>query len=240
MHIAMPFLLFLTLLVTPLPRAGTNGTQAPPTIEAELGKYGVPVTQPALQAALKDKRPEVRSLAAGELAEMRDGESTPLIVQALEREEDPLVRFNMAASLLSLDSSVGKRALLHICNNASLPVDRRLEAASRLVNVGNFDCLSSVESILRKTTEASIKVFALQILAKVKVTRASLAPEIHNTLLLSLQDHNSAVRQNASECIAALDDKAAAASLRAAIATEPDDLTKARMEESLKSLENRP
>lgn len=94
---------------------------------------------------------------------MKDGTSTPMIVTALETEQDPLVRFNMAASLLSLDSSVGKRALLHICNNASLPVDRRLEAASRLVDVGNFDCLSPVESLLRKTTEASIKVSALLI-----------------------------------------------------------------------------
>lgn len=68
----------------------------------------------------------------------------------------------------------------------------------------------------------------------------SLAPRIHSTLIVSLQDHDSAVRQAASECIAALSDKAAAASLRAAITTEPDDLTKSRMQESLKSLENKP
>ena len=62
--------------------------QAPPTIEAGLKKYGIPFTQPGLQSALKDKRPEVRGLAASELASLKDTASTPLIVGALEGEKD--------------------------------------------------------------------------------------------------------------------------------------------------------
>ena len=65
-------------------------------------------------------------------------------------------------------------------------------------------------------------------------------PRIHNALLASLQDPDSAVRQYASTCIAALGDKSAAPNLQTAIANESDDLTREHMQKSLKSLENEP
>jgi HEAT repeat protein len=214
--------------------------QAPPTIEAELSKYGVPLTQRGLQSALKDNRPDVRGLAASELGSTKDTASVPLIVKALEEEKDPRVKFDMASALVLLNSQIGKRMLSHICNEASLPEERRLDAASRLVDAGDINCLSSVENILQKPTNSSNKINALLILARVKVIPASLVPTIHNTLLASLRDPDSAVRQYASECVAALDDKAAASSLRTAIENESEAMTRQRMEESLKALESKP
>jgi HEAT repeat protein len=239
MRIAMLRLLVFAALVSVFPRNRTCSAQAPPTIEQELNKYRVPVTQLGLQSALKDHRPEVRGLAAGELAEMKDTSSVPLIVKALKVEKDPLVKFNMATALISLNSHAGNRALLSICDEASLPEESRLGAASRLVDAGDFNCLSSVENILRTTTNSSNKVSALMILTRVKAMPASLTPRVHNTLLASLQDPVSAVRQYASECIANLGDKTAIPNLQAAIANEPDELTRKRMEESLKTLESK-
>lgn len=93
-------LLILAVLV--LSFSLTCTLQAPPTIEAELSKYGVLVTPLGLQAALKDDRPEVRGLAASKLAAMKDRASVDLIMEALEEEKDAHVRFNMAAAQRSL------------------------------------------------------------------------------------------------------------------------------------------
>ena len=234
MRIALLHLLALTVLSGRFCIA-----QAPPAIEAELNNYRVPITQQALRLALKDNRPQVRGLAAGELAEMKDMASIPLIVKALDGEKDPLVKFNMATALLSLNSQTGNRVLSHICDDASLPEGQRLDAASRLVDAGDASCLHSVENILRKTTDPSNKVQALLTMSRVKVIPASLLPRIHDTLLASLQDPVSTVRQYASQCIAALDVKGAVPNLQVAIAKESDELTRERMEESLRTLENK-
>ena len=80
--------------------------QAPPTVESELRRYRIPTTQQGLQAALKDGRPEVRGLAASELASLKSTPSIPLIAEALEREKDQQARFNIASALVWLSSPV--------------------------------------------------------------------------------------------------------------------------------------
>jgi HEAT repeat protein len=228
-----------TILAHVIASAITSIAQAPPTIEAALHKYGVSTTRLALQSALTDNRPEVRSLAAGELAEMKDSASIPLMVEVLQQEKDTLVRLNMAGSLLSLGSPVGKRVLLNLCNDTLLSESRRLEAGSRLVDVGDTGCLSSVESILAKTGDAPIKVSALLVLARVKVVPGSLAATTHQLLVKTLQDGSSTVRQYSSECLVALGDKAASPNLKAAIGVESDPLTKQHMEAALDLLEGK-
>jgi HEAT repeat protein len=214
--------------------------QAPPTLEAELARHGVPLTPESLHSALTDQRPAVRSLAAGELAAMKDAASVPLIVKALEKEKDAQVKFNMAAALLSFHSAAGTEVLSHICNDKSGPEGRRLDAASRLVNTGEFQCLSSVLDMLQETTDSSVKASALLIVAHVKAVPASLIAEVHVALLASLQDESSAVRYYASKCIAAVGDKAAIPNLQAAIANESDESTRKFMKESLTILEKEP
>ncbi|HEY5174456.1 MAG TPA: HEAT repeat domain-containing protein [Terriglobales bacterium] len=214
--------------------------QAPPTLEAELNRYGVPLTAESLHSALRDERPEVRSLAASELASMKDARSVPLIVQALEGEKNAQVKFNMAAALLSLHSTAGTTVLSDICDDKSEPKGHRLDAASRLVNAGDFRCLSSILDIMEMTRDSSLKASALLIVAHVKPVPASFVPRIHVALLASLQDQNSAVRQDASKCIAAVGDKAAIFYLQTAIANESDESTRKYMEQSLSTLEREP
>jgi HEAT repeat protein len=228
----------ITVLVGIIFWGGTCPAQAPPTTEAELRKYGIPTTRAALQSALRDDRPEVRSLAAGELTSMKDTASTTLIVKAIEAEKDPVVQFNMAASLLSLEPQVGRQFLSKICRDASLPDERRLDAASRLVNVGDIDCLPFLETILGGAANHSDKASALLTLARIRPVPGSLLPRIHTALLASLRDRDPAVREYAGRCIAALGDKAATADLRAAIARESDQSVLERMKDSLKGLED--
>ena len=176
-------------------------------------------------------------MAAAELAEMRDTASVSLIVDAFNREKNPLVKFNMAAALMLLRSRVGKDYLLHICQEESSSEGVRLDAASRLFDVGDSGCLPSVENILTVTANSSIKVSALLSLTHVKVIPPTLAPRIHILLVVSLQDADSAVRQYATRAIASLSDKDAIPSLQAAIAKESDRSLKEYMEDCLKTLE---
>lgn len=127
MHSMSYFLAIAVLVLTTVSRDCV--AQAPPTIEFELNKYGVPATQMGLQSALTDHRPEVRGLAASKLAAMEDTASVPLLVKALEREKYPLVRISLAIALISLNSQVGTRALLRACNETSLPEGLRLRSA---------------------------------------------------------------------------------------------------------------
>jgi hypothetical protein len=85
---------------------------------------------------------------------------------------------------------------------------------------------------------AEIMASALHMLARVKVIPASLVPRIHNALLVSLQDPDSAVRQYAGQWIAALVDNAAAPNLETAITNESDELVR-HMEESLETLKRK-
>jgi len=214
--------------------------QAPPTIEDALKTYGVQPTVPALRSALRNKRAEVRRLAAGQLRELKDTASVPFIIAALERERNSTVRFNMATSLLSLGSPVGRTELIAMCDDSAIGDDRRLNAASALVDAGEYACLPSIENVLSTTQESSTRAAALLILSRVQSIPSTLMPATHDLLIKNLVDPVSAVRQYASECIAVIGDKAAAPNLQAAINVESDVLTKQQMERALQALEGKP
>jgi HEAT repeat protein len=214
--------------------------QAPPSIEAELNRYGIPLTQGSLRAALQDGRPSVRSLAAGELAAMNDTASAPQIVNALLKEHDPQVELNMATALLTLGSEDGKKVLLRLCDDSGVPADLRLNAALRIMDSGDTDCLRSVLDTLRETTNPSIKTSALLALRHLNQMPASLSLELNAVLQESLRDEDATVRFYASECIAALGDKDAIPSLKSALASETDPSTQQKMREALRSLQQKP
>lgn len=215
-------------------------SQAPPTIESELSKYKIQITPSSLRSALKDNRAKVRGLAASELGSMRNEASVVPITKALTEERDPEARFDMASALVLLDSKVGNRVLTQVCDDTSLPQDRRLQAASRLVDAGDLSCLSSVTNVLETTTDPSNKISALLTLKRIGAVPASIGPEIQKTLLASLRDRAPSVRQFAADCIAALDSSAAVPALEGAVSAEPDETTRAHMEELLKTLRREP
>jgi HEAT repeat protein len=214
--------------------------QAPPTPESVLSKYGIPLTQQGLQAALKDRRPEVRGLAASELGNLRETASASLIEAAMAKEKNPNARFNMATALLRLGSEKGNIELERVCLDESGPMDHRLATAERLTDAGDFSCLPLLISILRESTDAGFKSSALLAISRIRPAPPSKYREIHDALLTNLQDPNSAVRIYAAEAIAGTKEKAAAPGLRAAIAAEQDASSREKMTSSLEALEGNP
>ena len=211
--------------------------ERPPTTGEVLTRYGIPLTSESLRAALRDSRSEVRGLAAGELAEMKDTSSLPLILHAMEEEKDANARFNMAASLLALHSPAGNAMLAVVCNDRSQPDEgRRLDAASRLVDAADFQCLPSVLDILEASTDSAVESSALLVIAHAKPIPSSLAERVHTACLAALHDRNPAVRGYASRCFVALGDKTAIRELESALAVEADEPARKEMERSLQRL----
>ena len=93
-----------------------------------LCEHGIDTSEPSLIAALKNSDPEVRSLAAAELAEKQlnekqDDLAKPAIENALSAETNTRARITIAASLMSMGDPVGVKILNGMCTDASLPVE---------------------------------------------------------------------------------------------------------------------
>ncbi|RZU43082.1 hypothetical protein BDD14_4702 [Edaphobacter modestus] len=74
-----------------------------------LCEPGVDASEPSLIAALKNSNPEVRSLAAAELAEKHEDLAKPAIENALSAETNTRARIDIAASLVSMSDPVGAK-----------------------------------------------------------------------------------------------------------------------------------
>ena len=76
--------------------------QAPPSVESVLMQYHITDTIPGLRVALKNPNPNIRTLAAGMLANDKDVDSIPMLRDALDNERTESVRLSLAASLATL------------------------------------------------------------------------------------------------------------------------------------------
>jgi hypothetical protein len=113
--------------------------QAPPTTEQVLARLGVTLDRSALYRTLHDQRPEARSAAAAELAEMMDVDSIPEMKAAISREQNKQVIFTLTQSLNILGSSEGTVRLEEYCSDPKQPADVRINAATDLgVSSGVF------------------------------------------------------------------------------------------------------
>ena len=112
-QIAIAFLLTTSLAaaaqVAPLAPKWLAGTPPPPveTFADGLTRRNIPLTEPDLIAALKNPDPEIRSLAAAQLAEMKVTDALPQIVRAAQDERDIRTQVNIAAAATWLGSDQG-------------------------------------------------------------------------------------------------------------------------------------
>ena len=118
-------------------RRGTS--QAPPTFEQELTRLGISLTNPSLILALRNEKPEIRGLAAAELAEMKAVEALPDILRAANDERVELTQVNIAAAATWLGSSEGTSLLVRMCQNRGLQPYTRQNAARNAFDAGNHE-----------------------------------------------------------------------------------------------------
>jgi HEAT repeat protein len=97
-----------------------------------LCERGIDTSEPSLIAALSNSDPEVRTLAAYQLAENCDFSDFPAIESALSTEKDTHARIGMASALASSGDRVGARDLEAMCTHASVSVDDTVRVVQQL------------------------------------------------------------------------------------------------------------
>jgi len=150
--------------VAPLAPRWLAGTPPPPveTFASGLERHHIDLTEPALLAALADRDPEVRSLAAAQLAAMDDHPALFQIIRALENERDPQTQVNIAGAATWLGSRRALEQLQLLCQDTNMPSTARLDAARYVSNKESAACFSAVEQIERTEQDPAIRVLAIE------------------------------------------------------------------------------
>lgn len=212
--------------------------QAPPTIEQALASRGISSSVTSLRQALQDPRPDVRTLAANELAEKGDKEAIPLIRQALAKASSALEKQNFAQALITLGDPEGKSDMKSVCSDQTVQPDFRLLAASQLLDAGDNSCIDSVVELLSSTDNHVVRQGAMEFLRRSQSVPSNLLPDLEKGLVRALQDEIPSNRRSASERIAQFKIVNARDSLRKAISGETDSAARQQMELDLRKLDN--
>ena len=199
-----------------------------------LRQHNISLTKDALLAALRNDDPEVRGLAAGQLADERANDVIPAIAAALEAERVRVARVNIATALIELGDERGTRALRQDCDDTSLNMHDRLLSASQLRSFHDESCWKTVMEAA-KSRDSSVRSSALTMIPYFKTS-----PELSRAFLLNgLLDQDLSVRMVASSGLINLGDVAAIPALEAAIAAETNPMLRRTMEQGVKFLQKK-
>ncbi len=213
--------------------------QAPPTIEQALESHHIGTSRGALIAALRNSDPDVRGLAAMELASFHDKSAIEAIRGAVNVERSTLERSNMARALKLLGDPLGMELFRQICSDVTIRPDLRLEAADELAPTPGGECVSSVLGILASSDNSVITDASLGSLLKFDKEVVSGQPAsdaLARGLVSALSSTVADVRQKAAECISSYKVTAAASALEAATKSETDPVTRAALVRALNHL----
>ena len=214
-------------------------SQAPPTIEQSLTKAGVGTSKVELITALRDPRPEVRGMAAVKLAENKDFDSEPAIVAALDVEQIPIERLNIARALGLLDNPRARETQIDICTDHSVRSDLRLAAANDM-GIPDKKCASSVVEMLAEATNpAEQNAELLYLLEKPLASLGEfVSPNLFATAIrVGLEGQFPFIRIAAAKCAEKYKLQKARVSLQAALQHEDDEDAKAAMQSAIKRLD---
>ena len=196
-----------------------------------LRERGIDTSQSSLITALSNNDPEVRALAAYQLAENRDLFAFPAIENALSTEKNTHARIGIASALASAGDRVGARDMEAMCTHASVSVDDTVRVVQQLAtaqrshpNIAStgkcadvvLAALESVSESYQKRELVSILPSMVHNVPKDKVDR--MVTGAQNLL----GDKESATRMSASQALAEMGSTASIDVLRKVIQNEPD------------------
>ncbi len=220
--------------VAPLAPKWLAGTPTPPveTFADGLTRHHIDLTETALLAALANPDPEVRSLAAAQLAAMDDRPALPAIIDALEAESDLQVQVNLAGAATWLDSRRALDKLQQLCQNLNVPATTRLDAARYVSNKDLPTCFSAVEQVEQSARHADLRILALQSAANYRGQGA----RAQALAVSALTDMDPTVRIAAAQTLQSLRATGAADTLRRALLAEGDDTVREYLREAIRAL----
>lgn len=210
-----------------------------PTVAEKLREHHIHLSKDSLISALSNANPEVRYLAAEQLAEDKATGAIHEIEEALAVERVPTTKVNLAFSLALLHDKSGAEVLKSACTDPSFPSHLRLRAASYLLTLKDDGCFSSILSALKSSNDPEIRIGALSLATQLSHVSERDLQAMYPFILSALDDPTPAVRLSAGDVLATIGDTAAIPYLEHAIAIEKDQTIRSEMQTGLKQLKDK-
>jgi HEAT repeat protein len=207
-----------------------------PSVEEELQRHGIDLTEASLVAALANEDGKVRGLAAQRLADVKATNTIPAIEEALSRESQPLVKANIAYALAQLGDSKGRDSLEQTCQSGDVAPWFRMFAAQYLLTLGVETCQGPVLDLLSGNDDEG-RAQALSLLPRFHDLDAKERVKMLQRARLCLLARTPAVRMAASQALRELGGVAAIPYLERAITAETEDAVRSWLQADLVKLQ---
>lgn len=221
--------------VAPLAPKWLAGTPPPPveTFADGLTRHNIPLTEPDLLAALKNPDPEIRSLAAAQLAAADDHPALKYMITAFQDERDPQAQVNIAGAATWLGSNIAVEQLKTICKDVNQPSTARLDAARYISNKQLSDCFPAVREIARSDQDPTIRVLAIT----AALSYHGQSDAAQKIAAQALSDIDPTVRITAADSLRHLRATDAIPALQSGLQSEGDETTREHFREAIRVLQ---
>jgi HEAT repeat protein len=219
----------------PLAPKWLAGTPPPPveTFADGLTRRNIPLTEPDLLSALKNPDPEIRSLAAAQLAASDDHSALKYMITAFQDERDPQVQVNIAGAASWLGSNIAIQQLKTICKDVNQPSTARLDAARYISNKQLPDCFPAVREIVQNDQDATVRALAIT----AAVNYWGQPDGAKKIAVQALNDIDAAVRITAADSLSSLRATDAIPTLKSCLQSEGDETAREHLRETLRVLQ---
>ncbi len=206
-----------------------------------LRAHGIQMSESSLIRALSNSDPEIRSVAALQLAEDHDFAAVPKIEVALKAELEPRARITMAQALWSLHDPKGASYLQTMCREGSLSIYVLVEVVQDLNSMGEPSgaCVDPVLDYLAADSLSSDRRQAVvpALPGLYRWAPKPRAEEIVKALEEMLSDSSGWVKMEAGQSLVRIKSFASAGALREALSGETDPVVRASLQKDLDRLE---
>jgi HEAT repeat protein len=239
----------LFLLMTPAVFAqlpGTSFGQPPMPAADALRARGIDLSRPSLIAALSNRDPQVRSLAAHQLVFNRDPGVIANIEKALSTETDRQARIGLASALASVGDPAGARHLEGMCMDTSLPVDVTVQVVQQLAMAQhshpNLTSTAKCADVVLAAIESASESYQRRELVSLLPSMVHQVPEDKADRMVKdaqnlLGDGEPATRMGASDALAQMGSIASIEAVRDAIRNESDPVARRSYQRNLDTLQ---
>ncbi len=215
-----------------------------------LTYYGFALDDGGLRRALRDRRADVRSMAADQLATKGAKAAVPWLAEALRSESVVGTRLYLAKALAQFGDERGVAALEDLCKtrgqaDPAAEAFARLYAAQFLRPIRNRACNNCTVDLLRSLDragapyEGGLRVGSMALAATLESVTADQASAIREVAGHWISDQDEYVRRQASAALALWGDARSFQTLKTALATEQDATARGVMQVALGQLEAR-
>jgi HEAT repeat protein len=198
-----------------------------------LHAQGIDTSRISLIAALRNSDPQVRSLAALQLAQDHDTKSVHVIENALKVEKDTEARITIAGALRSLHDPNGVAYLQTMCSDTSVSINVLVRVVQDLTRYSESTalCADRVLSFLDSHNDSDSKQQVLWTLAGLYPSASpNQADRIVRLLQDLLVDQSSTVRMQAGDALVQIGSPSSMIALRSAISKEQDSQVRSHLQ----------